>query len=169
MTTGAPMSDDVELRELVGLAQLRTMYPLIQQSNPEVDEATFEQRLALMLDEGGYRCVAAYRDGALVGVAGFWHGTALWCGRYVEPDNVVVDREQRSGGIGRKMMAWIEAEAERLGCELMKLEAYAARTRTREFYRREGFEEPGVVMIKMLSKGVKTGEAIRAKAKLSAG
>lgn len=158
------MGSDIELRELVGLAEMRSMQPLIQQSNPELDEATFEARLALMLEAGGYRCVAAYRDGAMVGVSGFWTGVALWCGRYVEPDNVVVDQAQRSAGIGARLMAWIEAEAERLGCEIVKLETYAARTRTRAFYRREGYEEPGVVMIKVLPAGQKTAAALRAKA-----
>lgn len=161
---GAAVGEDLELRELVGFEELRAMLPLVQQSNPELDEATFERRLRRMLEEGGYRCVAAFRDGAMVGVSGFWLGTALWCGTYVEPDNVVVDREQRSGGIGSKLMAWVEAEAERLGCDMMKLEAYAQRTRTREFYRRQGFDEPGVVMIKPLSGGALTIEAIRAKA-----
>ena len=156
---------DVELRELIGLDEMRAICPLIQQSNPELDEPTFASRLERMIESGGYRCIAAYRDGAIVGVSGFWVGTALWCGTYVEPDNVVVDTNQRSGGIGGKMMRWIEAEAERLGCEIMKLETYAARTRTREFYRREGYEEPGIVMIKTLSKGAEGFEAIRAKAR----
>lgn len=159
------MVNDVTVRELIGFAQMRSMFPLIRQSNPELDEPTFESRLQRMLEGGGYRCVAAYRDDLMVGVSGFWVGTALWCGTYVEPDNVVVDREQRSGGIGGQLMAWIEAEADRLGCEIMKLETYAARTRTREFYRRQGFEEPGIVMIKTLSKGAETFEAIRTKAR----
>ena len=116
------MSETV-IRELVSLDDMRTIYPLITQSNPEIGEALFEQRLHAMREEGGYRCIAAYRDGAMVGVAGFWTGTALWCGKYVEPDNVVVDRELRSGGIGAAMMTWLETEARRLGCELLKLEA----------------------------------------------
>ena len=159
----ASMPDDVEIRELAGLAEIATAYPLIQQLNPEVDEALFATRLAAMLHEGGYRCIAAYRDGQMLGVAGFWVGTQLWCGTYVEPDNVVVDRALRGGGIGALMMAWIQAEGERLGCEIMKLEAYAQRTRTRKFYRREGYEEPGVVMVKTLPKGAQTLAAIRSK------
>lgn len=154
---------DITIRELVGMTELRTIYPLIQQLNPEVDEALFLERLAAMLEQGNYRCIAAYRDDQLVGAAGFWIGTQLWCGRFVEPDNVVVDRELRSGGIGGLLMQWIEAEGEQLGCELMKLEAYAERTRTRSFYRRIGFEEPGIVMVKPLPKGAGTLETIRAK------
>ena len=154
---------DVTIRELVGLDQFRDVYPLVQQLNPEIDEELFIERLAAMLDEGSYRCIAAYRDEQLVGIAGFWIGTQLWCGKYVEPDNVVVDQALRGSGIGGLLMAWIEAEGNRLGCEVMKLEAYAQRTRTRELYRRAGFEEPGIVMIKPLDRGTQTIEAIHAK------
>ena len=152
------------IRELMSADEMHSIFPLIQQLNPEIDEPLFSSRLASMREEGGYRCIASYRDERMVGVAGFWVGTQRWCGKYVEPDNVVVDREQRSGGIGSLMMDWIEAEAQRLGCEMMKLEAYAERTRTREFYRRKGYGEPGIVMVKTLAaNGAQTLEDIIAK------
>ncbi len=156
---------DVSLRELQGFGDMMTtLFPLINQSNPEIDRDTFEQRLAAMLEQGGYRCIAAYQDGVAVGVAGFWIGTQIWSGRYCEPDNLVVDRDRRSGGIGKLMMDWIEAEARRLGCLMLKLEAYAERTRTRAFYRREGYGEPGIVMIKTLpALGAMTMDEILAK------
>jgi GNAT superfamily N-acetyltransferase len=152
---------DVTLRELNGFTEMTSTFPLIHQSNPDLDEPVFHERIGHMLAEGGYRCIAAYRDGTMVGVAGFWVGTALWCGSYIEPDNVVVDQAQRSGGIGAVMMEWIEAEGRRLGCGIMKLEAYATRERTRAFYRRIGYKELGVVMMKSLSEAA--GAAIDAK------
>lgn len=159
------MSNEVVIRELMGTDEIRTILPLIQQLNPEIDEAMFHDRLEAMLEEGGYRCIAAFQDGRMVGVAGFWVGTQFWCGRYIEPDNVVVDKVLRGGGIGRSMMEWIDAEGERLGCLVIKLEAYAERTRTRQFYKRLGFEEPGVVMLKVTPTGAEaTLAAIQAKA-----
>jgi GNAT superfamily N-acetyltransferase len=155
----------VTITELNGLSEmLVTVFPLINQSNPDIDAPTFEARLSAMLEEGGYRCIAAIRDGAVVGVAGFWIGTQIWCGRYCEPDNLVVDEALRSGGIGKAMMDWIETEAHRLGCLMLKLETYAERTRARSFYRRIGYAEPGVVMVKTLpAPGAMTIEHILAK------
>ena len=141
---------DVTIRELNGIDELHSIFPLVHQSNPELDEPLFRERLAAMLAGGGYRCIAAFRDNAMVGVAGFWTGVQLWCGRFIEPDNVVVDRAVRGGGVGGLMMAWIEAEAVRLGCEMLKLETYAERTRTRNFYKSIGYGEPGIVMVKTL-------------------
>jgi GNAT superfamily N-acetyltransferase len=157
----ALLSDEVAVRELRGFADMTLTYRLIQQLNPELDEHTFHARLSHMLEEGGYRCIAAYRDGVMVGVAGFWVGTALWCGSYIEPDNVVVDQDVRGAGIGAMMMKWIENEGEHLGCEIMKLECYAERQRTRSFYRGIGYGELGVVMMKSLSDDA--GSAIGAK------
>jgi GNAT superfamily N-acetyltransferase len=157
----------VEIRELVDFSELCTMFPLVRQSNPELDQETFETRVAEMLHGGGYRCLGAYREGILVGIAGFWIGTALWCGRYCEPDNVVVDQASRGGGVGKALMAAIDAEANRLGCGMMKLEVYTTRHKAREFYRREGFSEPGMVMIKVLpSKGGLTMDELLHKARL---
>ncbi len=154
---------DIVIQELIGFDEMvATLFPLINQSNPEIDRETFVLRLTAMLHEGGYRCIAAYRDGVAVGAAGFWIGTQIWCGRYCEPDNVVVDREQRSGGIGGIMMSWIEDEARKAGC--LKLETYSERTRARAFYRREGYSEPGTVMIKTLPvPGAMTIEDVLAK------
>ncbi len=157
------MPDEVTIRELRGMDEMRTIFGLVQQSNAELDESTFETRMKAMLHEGGYRCIVAELDGGMVGVAGFWTGTALWCGMYVEPDNVVVDGRLRSRGIGALLMAWIEAEAQRIGADVMKLEAYAARTRTRDFYRRIGFGEPGVVMLKGVSGGAVSLDDVMSK------
>lgn len=154
-------SDEIAIHELKGFNEISASFRLINQLNPELDEPTFRLRLGQMLEAGGYRCIAAYRNGAMVGVAGFWVGTALWCGSYIEPDNVVVDKDVRSGGIGGVLMGWIEAEGVRLGCGVIKLECYAERQRTRSFYRARGFEELGVVMLKALDGAA--GAAIAAK------
>ncbi|GLQ57167.1 hypothetical protein GCM10010862_44260 [Devosia nitrariae] len=148
--TMALRANEVAVRELRGYADMTLTYRLIHQLNPELDENTFYSRLDHMLKEGGYRCIAAYRDGVMVGVAGFWVGTALWCGSYIEPDNIVVDEDVRGAGIGAMMMKWIEKEGERLDCDIMKLECYAERQRTRSFYRGIGYGELGVVMMKSL-------------------
>lgn len=143
------MGCEVVVRELVGFEAVKGMFPLIHQLNPEIEEKDFLTRLKAMLEEG-YRCIGAYRDGELVGVSGFWVGTRFWCGRFIEPDNVVVDENCREGGVGRVLMEWIEAEGRRLGCDIMKLETYAAKVGARAFYRRQGYEEPGIVMLKPL-------------------
>jgi hypothetical protein len=65
---------DVAFRELVGLAEMKMAYPLIQQLNPELDEATFQERLAHMLAEGGYRCIDVGGENAAQNAHGRFRG-----------------------------------------------------------------------------------------------
>jgi GNAT superfamily N-acetyltransferase len=149
--TGATMGDHLTIRELVGFEQIATIYDLTRQGNSHLDEATFRARLTDMLAQGGYRCIAAFDGDRMVGVSGFWVGTQLWCGKYVEPDNVFVDPKLRSRGIGAKLMQWIEAEAERIGCDVMRAAMLLGRDRTRAFYRRSGFADDGLLLVKPVS------------------
>ncbi|WP_246413047.1 hypothetical protein [Rhizobium indicum] len=89
------MSDEVIIRELVGLDQTMTIFPLYSQVS-RLSEAVVCQRLSAMFAQSNYRCIAAYIDERMVGASGFWTGTQLWCGKYVEADNVVVDSALRS-------------------------------------------------------------------------
>ncbi|WP_245506361.1 GNAT family N-acetyltransferase [Rhizobium leguminosarum] len=129
------MSDEVIIRELVGLDQTMTIFPLYSQVS-RLSEAVVCQRLSAMFAQSNYRCIAAYIDERMVGASGFWTGTQLWCGKYIEADNVVVDSAVRSQGIGGKMMAWIEAEAERTECVVVHIAMVLGRERTHQFYKR---------------------------------
>ncbi|MEY9770174.1 GNAT family N-acetyltransferase [Sinorhizobium fredii] len=98
------MSDEVIIRELFGLDAMMTIFPLYSQVS-RLSEAVFRQRLSAMLAQSNYRFIAAYINERMVGASGFWTGTQLWCGKYVEADHVVVDSALRSHGIGGEMMA----------------------------------------------------------------
>ena len=141
---------EVTIRELSGLAEIRAIYPLYSQSS-SLSLALFEERLSAMLAQGNYRCIAAFMSGRMVGVSGFWVGMQLWSGRYCEPDHVFVDAGMRSAGIGAKLMQWIEREAERLGCDVMRVAMILGKERTRSFYRRNGYTDDALILVKPLS------------------
>ena len=146
------MTANVTIRELSGLDEIATIFPLFGQVS-RMSEMVFRQRLAAMLAQNNYRCIAAYAGDAMVGVSGFWTGTQLWCGRYIEADHVVVDGTQRSQGIGARLMAWIEAEGERTECAVFRIAMVLGRERTHQFYARLGLFDDGLLMVKALSRG----------------
>ncbi len=146
------MSGDITIRELIGIEEIATIFPLQSQVS-HLSEETFRTRLAAMITQGNYRCIAAFIGSRMVGAAGFWTGTQLWCGQYVEADHVVVNADQRSRGIGAAMMGWIEAEAERTGAATIRIAMILGRERTHEFYRRNGYFDDGLLMVKALSRG----------------
>jgi GNAT superfamily N-acetyltransferase len=147
------LGDEVTIRELLGPDEMFSIFPVFRQGNSHLGETAFRERLSAMAASGNYRCIAAYVGDRMVGVSGFWIGTQLWCGKYLEADHVVVDKDLRSTGIGAKMMAWVEAEGERIGCNVFRIAMVLGRERTRQFYQRNGFFDDGLIMVKALSRG----------------
>jgi GNAT superfamily N-acetyltransferase len=141
---------DIVIRELVGLEEIAAIYPLYQQ-NGSLPVALFQERLAAMILQGNYRCIAAFIGEKMVGVSGFWIGTQLWAGMWAEADHVVVDAQSRSAGIGAKLMAWIEEEAERVGCDVARISMILGKERTHKFYSRSGYADDGLILVKPLS------------------
>ena len=141
---------DVVIRELVGIVEIAAIYPLYRQSG-SLPEDLFNERLAAMIAQGNYRCIAAYHGDSMVGVSGFWVGTQLWAGRWAEADHVVVDAEMRSAGVGAKLMAWIEKEAVRIGCDIIRISMVLGKERTHSFYSRNGYADDGLILVKPLS------------------
>lgn len=147
------MTDELTIRELNGLDEMLSIYPVFRQSNSHLDETAFRERLSAMFAQGNYRCIAAYTGDRMVGLSGFWTGAQLWCGKYIEADHVVVDTALRSLGTGAKLMAWIEAEGERTGCAVFRIAMVLGKERTHQFYARNGFFDDGLIMVKALSRG----------------
>jgi GNAT superfamily N-acetyltransferase len=76
-------------------------------------------------------------------------GVAVWrviqntyegCRLYV--DDLVTDVAHRSRGIGRLLLAGLEARARQLGCDVIALDSGTQRTSAHRFYFREGFVIP---------------------------
>ena len=140
----------IVIRELIGLDQIATIYPLYRQ-NGSASESVFRERLTTMLGQGNYRCIAAFAGDTMLAISGFWTGTSFWTGKYLEPDHVVVDAASRSRGIGATLLTWMEAEAVRLGCDIVKIAMLLGKDRTRNFYRRNGYSDDGLSLVKPLS------------------
>lgn len=137
----------MKIVELKTTESLGRIYPLIKQQNPWMTKARFAAALKDMTGKN-YRCIAAVEGAKILGIAGFWQATRFWCGRYIEPDNVVVDKKYRSKGIGRKLMRWIEAEARRQKCEMVWLAGYTHSHAVHRFYLRERYNIKGFVFAK---------------------
>lgn len=129
--------------------EMKIIFPLIKVLNPDADEKRFYEILEQMIAEG-YRCVGAWNGAELVGISGFWVGHRFWCDKFIEPDNVVVLPSARGLKVGQKLMQWIEDEGRRIGCNIIKLEAYATNTNAHRFYFNEDYLMPGKVFTKPL-------------------
>src|ERR1051325_5180295 len=91
-------------------AEMFLQLPLINQLSPDITQKDYERMLEDML-KNGYRMIGIFEKEVCVGISGFWIGTKLYSDKYLEPDNVVVDKNYRSNGIGKLLLDWLTEEA----------------------------------------------------------
>jgi GNAT superfamily N-acetyltransferase len=122
-------------------ADLADAAALLTFLNPETPAATIAARLdTLLAGYSNYELVGAFSGGTLVGVAGAWIATKIWCGRYLEIDNLVVAPARRSAGIGGLLIRHLEALARERDCNIIVLDSYTANHPSHRLYHRLGFE-----------------------------
>lgn len=131
---------DIRIRPL-GSSDLANAVRLLATLNPVSPATVIEDRLQVVLaDHSHYELIGAFSGETLVGVAGAWIATKIWCGRYLEIDNLVVDPANRSSGIGTLLIEHLETIARQRDCQVMVLDSYAANYSSHRLYHRLGFE-----------------------------
>ncbi|MEI7927570.1 MAG: GNAT family N-acetyltransferase [Verrucomicrobiales bacterium] len=133
----------VEIRPLAP-SDLDSAVRLLAQLNPEVPAKTVRRRFETILtDHPHYQAYGAYSDTTLVGLAGGWVATKVWCGLYLEIDNLVIDPEHRSSGIGTILLNALEQRGKELGCNILVLDSYVSNSPSHRLYHRLGYEIRG--------------------------
>jgi GNAT superfamily N-acetyltransferase len=84
----------------------------------------------------------AYVDGKAAGIATCFRGFSTFRARpVVNIHDLAVLPEHRGGGVGRRLLAAVEAEARALGCCKVTLEVQENNARARQVYERSGFAQ----------------------------
>ena len=139
----------MNITELNNIPEMLEQYPIIQETYPDMSYEIYHKKLVEMLPNS-YKMVIVQVDGITVGVSGFWIGTKLWCGKYLELDNVIVTEKFRSKGIGKIMSNYLEEKARNTNCKMMALDAYTSNFAAHKFYYNQGFVPKGFHFIKIL-------------------
>jgi len=100
--------------------------------------ADYPAKMQRIFHDGGEMCVAV-RDTKVVGVAVYRDFENTHAGRRFYVDDLVTDESERSSGVGRALMAYLQRIALDRGCPGLDLESGTQRTRAHQFYFREGF------------------------------
>ena len=139
---------ETTLRPLVS-ADLTAAAELLVLLNPDTPTTVVSGRLHTLLgDHSHYELIGAFVAEKLVGVAGAWIATKIWCGRYLEIDNLVVHPAQRSAGIGARLILHLENVAKDRGCQVVVLDSYTSNHPSHRLYHRLGFEIWGFHFVK---------------------
>ena len=77
------------VRELVDKQEMINNISVLQVLYPSLTLEEYEAELEQMLLHN-YGQVGVFDGEICLGISGFWIGTKLWCGKYLELDNIVV-------------------------------------------------------------------------------
>ncbi len=143
------MPSQFQLRILTQKREMLPLYSLIHQLNNQVTADYYHTILEKMLPHG-YRMVAVYDGDDCLGLSGIWVAAKIYCGKYLEMDNVVVAAGHRSRGIGQLLTDFITDLARQEGCATILLDAYLENEKAHAFYERQGFIRRGYHFMKQL-------------------
>jgi ribosomal protein S18 acetylase RimI-like enzyme len=119
--------------------------------NPDLEVSEIQRRMnEIMGQHDHYELYGAFNADNLIAVCGAWVATKLWCGRYLEVDNIVTAPEYRSKGAGTLLLNHMESVARERNCEIMVLDSYASNTASHRLYHRLGYEIKGFHFVKGL-------------------
>ena len=125
-------------------------FPLIHQMYKKMDYKAFEIALDEMILNNNYKMVAGYIDNKMIAVSGYWIARMLYCGRYLQACNLVVDENFRGRGYGKKILNYLENKARNLGCDKMVLDSYTENKKSHSLYFNEDFYIRGFHFMKDL-------------------
>lgn len=138
-----------QLIELETKAEMLEQLSIIQQLYPDYTLEIYGNLLDKMIPHN-YKQIIVVESNITMGLAGFWIGTKLWCGKYLEMDNVVVHEDFRSKGIGSIMTEYLNQKAIDENCNMITLDAYTTNFGAQKFYMNQGFVPKGFHFVKYL-------------------
>jgi GNAT superfamily N-acetyltransferase len=137
------------VRELIDKEEMLKNLSVLQDLYPSLTLSEYSSELDLMLPHN-YGQVGVFEGDICLGLSGFWIGTKLWCGKYLELDNIVVSKTQRSQGIGKLIFDFLHKKALENDCTMLSLDSYTTNFNAHKFFYKEGFAPKGFHFINIL-------------------
>jgi GNAT superfamily N-acetyltransferase len=141
----------MEIRELKTVDEMISQLSVMQELYPSLTEIQYHEMLSEMLPNN-YGQIAVFENEKCVGISGYWIGTKLWCGKYLELDNVIVQKEYRSKGVGKLLSDFLDNKAHLNNCTILVLDAYTSNFKAHRFYYNQGFSPKGFHFVKIIDK-----------------
>jgi GNAT superfamily N-acetyltransferase len=138
------------IKELKSLEEMLEQLPILQELYPSLTLDTYRNDLIEMMPNNHYGQIAVFEGETCLGLTGYWIGTKLWCGKYLEIDNLIVSEKQRSTGVGKRMFEFLAAKATQENCTMMALDSYTSNFKAHKFFYNQSFAPKGFHFIRVL-------------------
>jgi GNAT superfamily N-acetyltransferase len=137
------------IRELQGKNEMMGQISVLHAIYPSLTVEEYDRELDQMLSHN-YGQVAVFDNEICIGLSGFWIGTKLWCGKYLELDNIVVLEKYRSKGVGKLLFDFLHKKAVENDCTMLSLDSYTHNFKAHKFFYNQGFSPKGFHFINIL-------------------
>ena len=144
------MKHAFEIRHLTTVDEMLTTLSVLQAEYPSLTSESYRAMLVEMIP-ANYGQVAVFENEMCIGVNGYWINTKIWCGRYLELDNIVVHPSHRSKGVGKIMMDYLTELAHEKACQMLALDSYTTNFKAHKLFYNNGFIPRGFHFIKFLT------------------
>ena len=140
----------IQLRELSTVEEMLENIEVMQFLYPAFTVEKYQSYLTEMIPHN-YKQIAVFENEVCVAVSGFWSGTKLWSGKYIEIDNFIVHPDHRSKGLGKMMTDYVDELAKETGCTMIVLDAFTGNFTAHRFYYNQGYVPKGFHFLKILN------------------
>ena len=140
----------MQIKELVTFDEMFSQFEIITQLYPDISKEKYQNYLQDMIPHN-YKQLAVFEGDKCVALTGFWFGTKLWSGKYIEIDNFIVHKDHRMKGLGKIMTDYINQKAQDLGCTMIVLDAFTGNFKAHRFYYNQGFSPKGFHFVKIIN------------------
>jgi GNAT superfamily N-acetyltransferase len=125
------------IKKMLSDSDIQLTYPVMSQLRTHVPQHEYLDRVKRQHQTAGYQVAALFDNGQVRCVAGYRISECLSWGKFLYVDDLVSDQNGRSKDYGKKMMAWLMAEAKANGCDEFHLDSGVQRHGAHRFYLRE--------------------------------
>ncbi|WP_426090594.1 GNAT family N-acetyltransferase [Flavobacterium sp. DSR3-2] len=140
----------IQLRELSTVEEMLENIEVMRFLYPTFTVEKYQSYLTEMIPHN-YKQVAVFEKEVCVAVSGFWSGTKLWSGKYIEIDNFIVHPDHRSKGLGKMMTDYVDVLAKETGCTMIVLDAFTGNFTAHRFYYNQGYVPKGFHFLKIFN------------------
>jgi GNAT superfamily N-acetyltransferase len=137
------------IKKVETIKEMEAMLNLIKELTPDLTADSYQKMLVEMTPHNYFQ-VGVFDGEKAIAVSGYWLATKIYCGKYLEIDNLVVAKEYRSQNIGKLLVDWMLNFAKESDCQTVLLDAYVENFKAHKFYYREGFIARGFHYLKKL-------------------
>ena len=141
----------MEIKTITEKEEMLSNLELLNEVYPELSLIDYSKELDVMLPHN-YGQVGIFDGDICIGLTGYWIGSKLWCGKYLELDNVVISKKYRSKGIGQELFNYMQQMAIEKQCNLLALDSYTDNFPAHKFFYSQGYIPRGFHFIRVLNK-----------------